>query len=213
MLLGSRELALDVLNDVKFKTQSASRPRFPGARQKKKRTHSHHLGKLAPVDIPIVVLVAPFDKVEQVVDQPRLDRRAVSEGIDRAERSAEDAQVRVDFEGVLVVLVRKEGRDALSEGVHGCAYPTAPKSRDCLAVRINSSDGETIDMRRLKRGRTNAGTPQREAAVDPVLRHLAARGILDRVHDLITLDFLDPRIQDHVDLVAAELFLRGGKER
>lgn len=60
-------------------------------------------------------------KLKKVVYHPRLDCRTVSEGVDSSQRSADDAKVRVDFEGVLVVLVGEEGGDALGEGVHGCA--------------------------------------------------------------------------------------------
>lgn len=58
--------------------------------------------------------------------------------------------MRVDFEGVLVVLVREKGGDALSEGVHGCAYKPR-REQNHLDVRNSLSADETIDMRRFRR--------------------------------------------------------------
>lgn len=81
-------------------------------------TYSHHLLELALVNLAILVLVATLDKLQQMVDEVRLNRRAVSQGVHSTERSAEHSQVRVDLERVLVVLVREEGCDTLRERVH-----------------------------------------------------------------------------------------------
>lgn len=81
--------------------------------QEKARAHLHHHLKLALFDHAVLVLVAALDHLEQVVDEARLDGRAVAERVDGPQRRTDDTEVRVDLERVLVVLVRKERRDLL----------------------------------------------------------------------------------------------------
>ncbi|KAI3476042.1 hypothetical protein L1887_62440 [Cichorium endivia] len=77
--------------------------------------------ELGEGQLAVVILVVAVDKVVEVVDEARVDRRRIAESVHASERGALDAQMAVDLQRLEMALVRQQLGHPARKGAHGNA--------------------------------------------------------------------------------------------